>query len=204
MGIKVTEAFGPKWMQARLGAADHGMERLSGVYTGAISAGHRFMESGAASFPKRNAVCFIRPQPRGPRRRGGKAMKIQESAENYLEAILMLKQEKGLVRSIDIAHHMAFSKPSVSRAMSLLRENGYITMERDGGWIELTPSGKAIAERIYERHRLLTSWLIRLGVSPEVAAEDACRMEHDVSLETFEKLKAHIQKSGGKLDADTE
>lgn len=129
-------------------------------------------------------------------------MKIQESAENYLEAILMLKQEKGLVRSIDIAHHMEFSKPSVSRAMSLLRENGYITMDREGGWIELTPSGKAIAERIYERHRLLTSWLVQLGVSPQVAAEDACRMEHDISQETFDKLKAHILKAGGKPDGD--
>lgn len=126
-------------------------------------------------------------------------MEIHESAENYLETILMLKQEKGLVRSIDIARRLDFSKPSVSRAMGLLRENGYITMERDGGWIELTPSGQEIAERIYERHQLFTSWLIRLGVRPEVAAEDACRIEHDVSEETFERLKAHIQDNMGGI-----
>lgn len=121
-------------------------------------------------------------------------MKIQESAENYLEAILVLKQEKGLVRSIDIAHHLEFSKPSVSRAMSLLRENGYVTMERDGGWIELTQAGREIAERIYERHQLVRDWLIALGVSPETAAEDACRIEHDISEESFERLKEHILK----------
>ena len=119
-------------------------------------------------------------------------MKIQESADNYLEAILVLKQEKGLVRSIDIAHHLEFSKPSVSRAMSLLRENGYVTMERDGGWIELTQAGREIAERIYERHQLVRDWLIALGVSPETAAEDACRIEHDISEESFERLKEHI------------
>ena len=123
-------------------------------------------------------------------------MKIHESAENYLEAILMVKEEKGAVRSIDIVRHMDFSKPSVSRAMSLLRENGYITMDREG-YIELTPSGYEIASRIYERHRLLTQWLIRLGVSPQVAADDACRLEHDMSAETFQKLKDHIHTAGG-------
>ena len=123
-------------------------------------------------------------------------MKIHESAENYLEAILMVKEEKGAVRSIDIVRHMDFSKPSVSRAMSLLRENGYITMDRDG-FIELTPSGYEIAARIYERHQLLTQWLVRLGVTPEVAAADACRLEHDMSAETFQKLKDHIHIAGG-------
>ncbi len=123
-------------------------------------------------------------------------MKIHESAENYLEAILMVKEEKGAVRSIDIVRHMDFSKPSVSRAMSLLRENGYITMDRDG-FIELTPSGYEIAARIYERHQLLTQWLVRLGVTPEVAAADACRLEHDMSAETFQKLKDHIHAAGG-------
>lgn len=118
-------------------------------------------------------------------------MKIQESAENYLETILMIKEEKGLVRSIDIAHHLDFSKPSISRAMSLLRTNGYITMDKDG-YIELTPEGLEIANRIYERHRLLTQWLIRLGVDPKVAQADACRIEHDISAETFQKLKDHI------------
>ena len=122
-------------------------------------------------------------------------MKILESGENYLETILMLKESKGSVRSIDIVRQMNFSKPSVSRAMSLLRENGYITMDKVG-WIQLTESGMEVASRIYERHRLLTKWLMALGVSPEVAAEDACRMEHDISNETFEKLKAHIEKVG--------
>ena len=122
-------------------------------------------------------------------------MKILESGENYLETILMLKERKGSVRSIDIVRQMNFSKPSVSRAMSLLRENGYITMDKEG-WIQLTESGMEVASRIYERHRLLTKWLMALGVSPEVAAEDACRMEHDISNETFEKLKAHIEKVG--------
>jgi Mn-dependent DtxR family transcriptional regulator len=120
-------------------------------------------------------------------------MTIHESAENYLEAILMLKQKKGAVRSIDIAHHMSFSKPSISRAMGLLRDNGYITIDKEG-WIELTDSGMAIATKIYERHECLTSWLIELGVTPEVAAEDACRIEHDISEETFDRLKEHIQK----------
>ena len=118
-------------------------------------------------------------------------MKIQESAENYLESILMLKEEKGFVRSIDIAHHMDFSKPSISRAMGLLRENGYITMDKDG-FINLTEAGMEVASRIYELHRLLTQWLTALGVSPETAAEDACRIEHDISEETFLRLKEHI------------
>ena len=118
-------------------------------------------------------------------------MKIQESAENYLETILMLKEEKGAVRSIDIARKMDFSKPSISRAMSLLRENGYITMDKEG-LIDLTDAGMEIASRIYERHRLLSKWLVARGVSPETASEDACRIEHDVSDETFQKIKEHI------------
>ena len=118
-------------------------------------------------------------------------MMIQESAENYLETILMLKEEKGAVRSIDIARKMDFSKPSISRAMSLLRENGYITMDKEG-LIDLTDAGMEIASRIYERHRLLSKWLVALGVSPETASEDACRIEHDVSDETFQKIKEHI------------
>lgn len=118
-------------------------------------------------------------------------MKIQESAEDYLEAILAIREKKGTARSIDVAHHLNYSKPSVSRAMSLLRENGYVTMDKDG-LLDLTDTGMAIATRIYERHRLLTEWLTALGVSPEVAAEDACRIEHDISEETFSRLKAHI------------
>lgn len=120
-------------------------------------------------------------------------MKIHESAENYLEAILILRQEKGAVRSIDVAQHMQFTKPSVSRAMTLFRQNGYVTMDRDG-FISLTESGLEIAERIYERHRLLTDWLVHLGVSPETAAEDACRIEHDISEETFSCMKAFFSK----------
>ncbi len=119
-------------------------------------------------------------------------MKMQESGENYLETILVLKQEKGAVRSIDIAQRMNFTKPSISRAMSLLRENGYITMD-ESMFIELTDAGMEIAQRIYERHTLLTQFLERLGVSPETAAHDACKIEHDLSDESFEKIKEHAR-----------
>lgn len=119
-------------------------------------------------------------------------MKIQESAENYLETILRLKDEKGMVRSIDIARAMNFTKPSVSRAMSLLRTNGYIQMDKEG-WIILTDSGMEIASRIYERHKFLSSWLEAIGVTPEVAAQDACRIEHDISQETFQMLRQYIE-----------
>lgn len=121
-------------------------------------------------------------------------MKIHESAENYLEAILMIQLEKGTVRSIDVAHQLSFSKPSVSRAVSLLRENGYIVMDRDG-LLELTPTGRKIAETIYERHILLSNWLTSLGVPSHIAVEDACKMEHDISPITFQKLKDFIQNS---------
>jgi len=121
-------------------------------------------------------------------------MTINESVEDYLEAILMLKEQKGMVRSIDVVRHLNYSKPSISRAMSRLRQNGYITMDAEG-WLELTEAGSAIAEQIYERHRVLTDWLIVLGVTPEVARVDACRMEHDVSEETFACLQAHIQQT---------
>ena len=117
-------------------------------------------------------------------------MKIHESAENYLETILMLKKDKGSVRSIDIAHELGFSKPSVSVAMKNLRENGYITVE-NGGEISLTDAGLEIANKMYERHTLLTGWLTALGVSPETAAEDACKIEHVISVESFEAIKAH-------------
>ncbi len=118
-------------------------------------------------------------------------MNIHESAENYLEAILALG-EKGAVRSIDVAQHLEFSKPSVSRAMSLLRENGYVVMDQDG-FLSLTESGHAVADRIYERHQLLTKWLMALGVSEANASADACKIEHDLSDESFEKIKAHIR-----------
>ena len=117
-------------------------------------------------------------------------MKIDESAENYLEAVLMRRERIGLVRSIDVVNELGYSKPSVSVAMKKLRENGYVEMDHEG-YITLTPSGEEIASRIYSRHRLLTQFFVRLGVSPEVAAADACKIEHDLSDETFEKIKAH-------------
>lgn len=124
-------------------------------------------------------------------------MNIHESAEDYLEAILILKERLGLVRSIDIVHERGYSKPSVSIAMKRLRENGYIEMD-PAGYITLLPPGEAIAQRIYERHRLLTEWLTALGVDPEVAREDACRMEHDISAETFDCIRTHILRNGQK------
>ena len=122
-------------------------------------------------------------------------MKIQESAENYLEAILVLRQRNGQVRSIDVAHYTGFSKPSISRAVGLLRDNGYVSIDQNG-LLNLTEAGLKIAETIYERHTVLTDLLIKLGVSPETAAEDACRIEHVISAETFEKLKEHVRKYG--------
>ncbi|MBR6529598.1 MAG: metal-dependent transcriptional regulator [Firmicutes bacterium] len=120
-------------------------------------------------------------------------MKILESAENYLETIHMLKKQNGSVRSIDIAHELGYSKPSVSVAMKNLRENGYVVVD-DGGLINLTELGQEIADKMFERHTLITNWLIALGVSPEVAAEDACKMEHVISDESFEAIKAHEKK----------
>ena len=120
-------------------------------------------------------------------------MKILESAENYLETIYMLKKQNGSVRSIDIAHELGYSKPSVSVAMKNLRENGYVSVD-EGGQISLTDLGEEIAAKMFERHTLLTGWLIALGVSPEVAAEDACKIEHVISDESFEAIKAHEKK----------
>ncbi len=120
-------------------------------------------------------------------------MKIQESAENYLEAILVLTQRNGQVRSIDVAHYTGFSKPSISRAVGLLRDNGYVSIDQNG-LLCLTEAGLKIAETIYERHTVLTELLTMLGVSPETAAEDACRIEHVISAETFEKLKEHAHR----------
>ena len=118
-------------------------------------------------------------------------MTLHQSGEDYLESILILQEKQGNVRSIDIARHLNYSKPSVSRAVGVLRENGYITVSEEG-LIHLTKQGKHVAECMYERHRLLTAWLIRLGVSEEIAAEDACKLEHGLSEETFARLKAHI------------
>lgn len=121
-------------------------------------------------------------------------MKIQESAENYLETILMLQKVKPSVRSIDIVNELGFSKPSVSIAMKNLRNNGYILTDSDG-YITLTPSGKEIAEKMYERHTFLSALLISLGVDPQTAAEDACRIEHVISVKSFEAIKNHVNKS---------
>ncbi len=117
-------------------------------------------------------------------------MHKNESAENYLETILILGKSHPVVRSVDIAEELGFKKPSVSVAMKNLREKGHITVTKEG-FIYLTESGKEIAEMIYERHQVLSSWLSSLGVDPKVAADDACRMEHVISRESFEAIKTH-------------
>lgn len=122
-------------------------------------------------------------------------MNIHESAEDYLEAILILRESRGAVRSIDVVRQLGLTKPSVSVAMKRFRENGYISMDADG-FITLLPPGEEIAQRIYGRHKLLTRFLMALGVSEETAAADACKMEHDLSDETFEKIKAHARAHG--------
>lgn len=118
-------------------------------------------------------------------------MKIKESAENYLEAILMLKKKNGYVRSIDIAHELDFTKASVSVAMKSFREEGFITVN-DDGFISLTDKGLDIATKIYERHEIIAKALIHLGVSEETAYEDSCKIEHDISCESFEALKRYL------------
>ncbi len=124
-------------------------------------------------------------------------MKIQKASEDYLEAMLMLKEKHGYVRSIDVAEQLGVTKPSVSYATKRLRENGYITMDREG-LISLTDAGLEIAERMYERHKLLTRFLIELGVNEETAREDACKIEHDVSQESFEAIRSHARKVMGE------
>ncbi len=118
-------------------------------------------------------------------------MNINESAENYLETILMLSKKLPVVRSVDIANELGFKKSSVSIAMKNLRENHHITVS-DAGFIFLTESGREIAEMIYERHELISNWLMRIGVSKETALEDACKMEHVISAESFEAIKKFI------------
>ena len=118
-------------------------------------------------------------------------MKIQESAENYLETIYILRKKMGSVRSIDVVNHLGFSKPSVSNAMKQFRENGYVTVD-DGGFITLTDLGLEVAEKMYKRHEVLTKVLISLGVSDETAREDACRIEHYLSDESFEAIEKHV------------
>ncbi len=119
-------------------------------------------------------------------------MKIQKSAEDYLEAMLMMKEKHGYIRSIDISGQLGVTKPSVSYATKRLRENGYITMNPDG-LITLTEKGLEIATRIYERHKLLTALFISMGVEETVAREDACKVEHDLSPETFEAIRRHAK-----------
>ncbi|MEG0391296.1 MAG: metal-dependent transcriptional regulator [Anaerovoracaceae bacterium] len=120
-------------------------------------------------------------------------MKVLESGENYLETILILKEKTGSVRSIDIVRELDFTKPSVSVAMKRLKEDGFIHVD-SGGYITLTPTGEAIAREIYERHTILTAALCKLGVDEDIAKEDACKMEHYISKETFEKIKEHLAK----------
>ena len=118
-------------------------------------------------------------------------MSVHESGEMYLEAILVLSKKNGFVRSIDVSDYLGYSKPSVSRAMGLLRQGEYIVMESDGA-ITLTDSGREIAEKIYERHTFLTSLLVKLGVAEETAAADACRLEHAISDESFQAIKRYV------------
>ena len=121
------------------------------------------------------------------------SMKIHKSAEDYLEMILRLHEEKGYVRSVDIASGLQVSKPSVSVAMKHLREDGYIAMDKDN-YISLTDTGMEIAQRIYARHKALTEILIRIGVDPVTAQEDACRVEHDISSQTYDAIVRQLGK----------
>ena len=118
-------------------------------------------------------------------------MRLQESGQMYLETILVLSGQKPMVRSIDVGEYMGYSKPSVSRAIGLLKSGGFVTVDDDGA-LHLTESGRAVAEKIYERHTILSRMLVGLGVDPKVAAEDACKMEHVISDESFSAIKYHI------------
>jgi len=119
-------------------------------------------------------------------------MSIHESGEMYLETIHVLLKKNGSCRSIDISEHMGYSKPSVSRAVSVLKKNGYILMDREG-FITLTQAGEELSAKIYERHTILSRLLVLLGVDPEIAAQDACKLEHAISDQAFEAIKAHTQ-----------
>ncbi len=123
-------------------------------------------------------------------------MRLQESGEMYLETILVLSQKHSLVRAVDVGDYMGFSKPSVSRAIGLLKNGGYVTVA-ENGHLELTECGKEVAEKIYERHYMLTEFLIRLGVDPEQATEDACKIEHDISDASFNAIKRHLSDHNG-------
>ncbi len=129
-------------------------------------------------------------------------MRLQESGQMYLETILVLSGQKPMVRSIDVGEYMGYSKPSVSRAIGLLKSGGFVTMEDDGA-LRLTESGRAVAEKIYERHTILTKMLIGLGVDPKVAAEDACKMEHVISDESFSAIKYHITHNAAHIHPES-
>lgn len=120
-------------------------------------------------------------------------MHLQESGEMYLETVYVLSKN-GVVRSLDVAEYMGFSKPSVSRAVGLLKQGGYLLMDKDG-YLTLTESGLDVAKKIYERHTLLSKFLVRLGVDEETATEDACKMEHDISDESFSAIKEHVRRN---------
>jgi len=119
-------------------------------------------------------------------------MQLQESGEMYLETIYVLSRENSNVRSIDVGEYMGFSKPSVSRAIGLLKSGGYVTVDKDG-FLKLTDAGREVAEKMYARHRLLTGFLVELGVDEELAAADACKIEHHISDESFEAIKRHFE-----------
>ena len=121
----------------------------------------------------------------------GEIMRIHKSGEDYLEAILIIRNKKGNVRSLDVAQHLGVTKPSVSNAVKILREGGMLEMD-DSKRLTLTEAGEEIAQRVYERHLLLTKMFMSIGVSAETAEEDACRIEHDLSPETFDRLKEHL------------
>lgn len=126
-------------------------------------------------------------------------MHLRESGEMYLETILVLTREKNReVHSLDVAEYMNYSKPSVSRAVGLLKKGGYLEVSKDGA-LTLTEAGREIAEKIYERHTLLTGFFTMLGVDKEIAAEDACKIEHDIGDESFEAIKNHVREHGGNL-----
>ena len=123
-----------------------------------------------------------------------KKMEIKESGEMYLETILVLSQQRPIVRAIDISEHMNFSKPSVSRALSILKENGYLTVDQHTGSITLTAEGEAKAKNIYEKHRVISAYLISLGVNEKTATDDACKIEHVISDQSFQAIKAEYEK----------
>lgn len=121
-------------------------------------------------------------------------MKLHASGEDYLEAVLMVQKKKGMVRSVDLARHMGYSKPSISHAVSILRDGGFLTMDKDG-FLHLTDIGQEVAEKIYERHLFFTEQLVAAGVDQEIVEQDACRIEHAISDISFQKLKKQLQKA---------